>query len=285
MTGCFLRIKESLNGLSKKEKLVAEYVLQYPEEVPKKSIEELAQACSTSPSSVVRLCKKLGYEGYKDFCRLLTADISANRDDDIDYQDVRPGDSVISIAKSVSMCNIKAIDSTFSILNTDELQKAVDVISTAGRVDFYGVGSSNLVALDAHNKFIRINKITNANADTHVQILCATTLKPGDVAVFISYSGETKDILTIAEMAKKCSATIISITKHGINSLSTLADITLSTYSTENLIRSGAMSSRISQMTMIDILYTAVVSKEYSKVKPYLDKSRFAAGKMRGSAR
>lgn len=285
MTGCFLRLKESLNGLSKKERLVAEYVLQYPEEVPKKSIEELALACATSPSSVVRLCKKLGYDGYKDFCRLLTADISASRDEDIDYQDVRPGDSVMSIAKSVSLCNIKAIDSTLSIIDNDELQKAVDAISAADRVDFYGVGSSNLVALDAHNKFLRINKITNANADTHVQILSAATLKPGDVAVFISYSGETKDILMIAEMAKKCSATLISISKHGINALRSMADISLSTFSTENLIRSGAMSSRISQMTMIDILYTAVVSKEYSTVKPYLNKSRFATAKLRGSAR
>ncbi len=285
MTGCCLRIKESLNSLSKKEKLVAEYVLQFPEEVPKKSIDELAVVCATSPSSVVRLCKKLGYAGYKDFCRLLTADISANRDENIVYEDVRPGDSLSSIAKSVSMSNMKAIDSSLQILDFRELEKAVNAISTAARVDFYGVGTSGLVALDAHSKFLRINKASNASADTHVQILSATTLKKGDVAVLISYSGETRDILMLADVAKKTSATIISITKHGINSLSSVADICLSTYSTENLIRSGAMSSRISQLTIIDILYTAVASKDYAKVKPFLDKSRFAAGRMRGGAK
>lgn len=281
MTGCCLKIRESLDGLTKKERLVAEYVLQFPREVPEKSIEELAVACSTSPSSVIRFCKKLGYAGYKDFCRLLTADTSANRDEEIVYKDVRPGDSLPSIAKSVAMSNVTAIESSLQILSSEQLEKAVDAVSRADRVDFYGVGSSCLVALDAHNKFLRINKISNANLDAHVQILCATTLKKGDVAVFISYSGETRDILTIAEVAKKTSATIIAVTKYGRNSLSAQADIRLSTFSTENLIRSGAMSSRISQLTIIDILYTAVASKNYSTVKPFLDKSRFSAGMMR----
>jgi len=285
LTGCCLKIKESLNGLTKKEKLVAEYVLKFPSEVSKMSIDELAKACVTSPSSVVRLCKSLGYAGYKDFCRMLTADVSANREEDIVYEDVRPGDDLPSIARSVSMGNVKAIESTLQILSPEQLEMAVNAISEASRVDFYGVGSSCLVAMDAHNKFVRINKTCNANADPHVQILSATTLKKGDVAVFISYSGETRDILTIADVAKKTSATIISITKYGKNSLITLSDICLSTFSTENLIRSGAMSSRVSQLTIIDILYTAVASKNYEKVKPYLDKSRFAAGRMRAGGK
>lgn len=283
MTGCCLKIKESLSGLTKKEKLVAEYVLQFPNDVPKMSIYELALASGTSPSSVVRLCKTLGYEGYKDFCRLLTADVSANQENDIVYEDVRPGDTLSSIAKSVAMSNVRAIESSLQILNFEQLDQAVAAISQADRVDFYGVGTSCLVALDAHSKFLRISKNSNASEDPHVQVLSAATLKKGDVAVIISYSGETRDVLTITDVAKKTSATIIAITKYGKNSLSAQADICLCTFSTENLIRSGAMSSRISQLTIIDIIYTAVASRDYNKVKPYLDKSLFASGRMRSS--
>ncbi|WP_242987727.1 MurR/RpiR family transcriptional regulator [Anaerobacterium chartisolvens] len=278
-----MKIKESLSGLTKKEKLVAKYVLQFPHDVPKMSIQELAAASGTSPSSVVRLCKSLGYSGYKEFCRLLTADISANRQDDIVYEDVRPGDSLPSIAKSVVMSNIRAIESSLQILNVDQLEQAVTAICQADRVDFYGVGTSCLVALDAHSKFLRINKHSNVSEDPHVQVLSAATLKKGDVAVIISYSGETRDVLIIADIIKKTSATIIAITKYGKNPLNTQADINLYTYSTENLIRSGAMSSRISQLTIIDILYTAVASNNYGSVKPHLDKSLFAAGRMRSS--
>lgn len=283
MTGCCLKIKESLSGLTKKEKLVAKYILQFPQDVPKMSIHELAAASGTSPSSVVRLCKSLGYGGYKEFCRLLTADVSANRPDGIVYEDVRPGDSLPSIAKSVAMSNTRAIESSLQMLDMEQLEQAVAAICQADRVDFYGVGTSCLVALDAHSKFLRINKNSNASEDPHVQVLSAATLKKGDVAVIISYSGETRDVLIIADIVKKASAAVIAITKYGKNSLSALADITLCTYSTENLIRTGAMSSRISQLTIIDILYTAVASNNYGNVKPYLDKSLFAAGRLRSS--
>lgn len=281
MEGCFLKISESLESLTKKEQLIAKYILQYSQDVPQMSIHELAVASGTSPSSVVRLCKSLGYSGYKEFCRLLTADISANRQDEIVYEDVHPGDSLASIAKNVVFSNMYAIESSLQILDIDQLEQAVTAISEADRIDFYGVGASSLVALDAQNKFLRIHKNSNASEDPHLQILRAATLEKGDVAVVISYSGETRDILMIADTAKKASATLIAITKYGKNSLSALADINLCTYSTETLIRSGAMSSRISQLTIVDILYTAVVSNHYGELKPFLDKSLYAAGRLR----
>lgn len=285
MSNCSLKLKESLEALTRKEKLVADYILEFPNEVTEMSIEELAAASGTSTSSVVRLCKSLGYAGYKEFCRFLTADVSKADSGVIAYEDIHPGDSLESIARNVALCNMKAIENSLQILDLNKLNQAVEAISKAKRVDFYGVGSSCLVALDAHNKFMRINKITNANADPHVQVLTATTLKKGDVAVFISYTGETQDMLKIFDVVKKTMATTIAITRYGKNSLSEACAISLGTSSAESLIRSGAMSSRITHLTMIDILYTAVASKNYAQVKPYLDRTRFAAGKMRAGDR
>ncbi|MCK9252033.1 MAG: MurR/RpiR family transcriptional regulator [Clostridiaceae bacterium] len=281
MAGCLLRIREIMNSLTPKEKKVASYILEYPAEVVGHSIEELARISQVSISTVVRLCKSLGYSGYKELLRMLSTDLVLMQQDSITYTDVRPGDSIDMIVRSVSMSNTKAIENTLSVLDEKELLRAIDVICQAERVDFYGVGSSGNVALDANNKFMRINKISIASQDPHVQILSATTLKAGDVAVLISYSGETMDILETAEIVRQSGATIISITRLGKNPLSELADIRLYSSSVEGMVRSGAMSSRIGQLNIIDILYTAVTSCEYDKVKPYLDRTRIATSHKR----
>jgi len=281
MAGCLLRIRELMNSLTPKEKKVAAYILEYPAEAINQSIDELATVCNVSISSVVRLCKSLGYSGYKELCRMLSTDLVLIQQESITYTDVRPGDSLDMIIRSVSMSNSKAIDNTLSVLDEKELLRAVDVICQTKRVDFYGVGSSGNVAMDANNKFLRINKISIASPDPHVQILSATTLKEGDVAVLISYSGETIDILETAEIIRQTGATIISITRLGKNPLAELADIRLYSSSVEGMVRSGAMSSRIGQLNIIDILYTAVTSHEYEKVKQYLDKTRIATSHKR----
>ena len=118
-----------------------------------------------------------------------------------------------------------------------------------------------------------------SSSDPHNQILAATSLTKGDVAVLISYSGNTKDILETADVARQTEATLISITRYGKNPLSERADIRLYSSSSEPLIRSGAMGSRIGQLTVVDILYTAVVSREYDSVKHHLDKTRLTSSR------
>ena len=195
MADCCLKLKERMGSLTIKEQQVATFILDYPEEVINMSINDLADSCGVSVSSVVRLCKSIGYSGYKELCRMLSADLLMNQQESVTYEDVRPGDSIEAIMRSVCLADMKAIESTMSLINVAALQRAVEAISKAQRVDFYGVGTSGYVAMDARNKFLRINKVSMPSADSHDQILCAATLKPDDVAVAISYTGDTKDIL------------------------------------------------------------------------------------------
>ncbi|HEY8422089.1 MAG TPA: MurR/RpiR family transcriptional regulator [Thermoclostridium sp.] len=279
MPGCLFHIKELLETLTAIERQIALFILDFPNEVINMTIEELATSCSASTSSVVRFCKSMGYSGYKELCRAIAADLASNQNGSIKYEDIRPGDSTESILRNVCLSNISAIENTMSLINLESLENAVKAIANAPRVDFYGIGSSGIVALDAHNKFMRINKISMSSADPHEQILSATTLKKGDVAVLISYTGDTKDIIETAEIVKQTEATLISITRYGKNQLSKMADIQLYSSSSETMMRSGAMGSRISQMTIIDILYTAVTSCIYDDVKKYLDKTRFVSSR------
>lgn len=165
------------------------------------------------------------------------------------------------------------------IMDYKALSEAVELLVKARRIDFYGVGNSGFVALDAQNKFLRINKLATAQTDPHLQILTASNLSKDDAAVFISYTGETRDLLDTLDIVKSTGAKTISITRLGKNSLAGATDINLFMVSDENFIRSGAMSSRIGQLCIIDILFSIVTSRLYSEVKPYLDRSMNASKK------
>lgn len=280
MANCRFKLKEMLNSLTSKEKILAQFIIDYPSDVVNMSIAELAQTCNTSVSTVVRLCKTAGYSGYKAFSRDLSIDIVQSQSSLVDeYGDIQPGSSVETVINAVCSNNVLAIENTMAVLDPDELKRAISAIIAADRVDFYGAGTSGHVAMDAYNKFVRINKISMSTADPHQQILNASQLSAGDVAVLISYSGNTKDLLETAETAKSAGATVISLTKYSKNPLTKLADICLYSSSADALVRSGAMGSRIGQLTVIDILYTAVTSSEYDQVKNHLDKTRLVSAK------
>ena len=230
-------------------------------------------------SSVVRLCKSIGYSGYKEFCRNLSTDLTVNQQDSATYTDIRPGDSVETLLRGVCLSNMQAIENTMSLLDVPVLEKVVDLISAARRVDFYGVGTSGLVAQDARNKFLRINKVSLPSVDPHDQLLCAATLQPGDVAVVISHTGNTKDVLEAVEVIKQTGATLISVTRFSKNPLAQQADYQLYTASSETMFRSGAMSSRIALLAVVDVLYTCVASQNYGDVKASLDRSRLITSK------
>ena len=270
--GCLIRMQEMMDSLSPKEQQLARYIISQPALVVNMSIDELATSCSVSTSTVIRLCKNLRYSGFKDLCRSLCCDLSTGAD--VDFEDIHPGDTPENVMRNICLSSIRAIENTMALTNVEDLNSAVDVLCAAERIDFYGMGTSGSVALDAGSKFTRINKTVIAHADSHNQILSALTLGPKDAAVLISYSGETSDILNVAEEIRKQGTTIITLTQYSKNSLAALGDINLYCVSTETLLRSGAMSSRIAQFAVIDTLYASVCSRMFDQVKSHLDRTR-----------
>ncbi|WP_125154819.1 MurR/RpiR family transcriptional regulator [Clostridium rectalis] len=276
MTGSLIKINEILKDLSPSEKKIGKFILENPKMISQLSIGELAQMSGSSEATVVRFCKILGFNGYKDFKVSIIKDV-ANMGEDIDeeqYTDVEPGDPLDIIMENISYNNKKSIDNTLEILSEDQIKKSVKAIITAERIDFYGIGASYIIALDALQKFSRINKVVSAYPDTHMQIASASNMKYGDVAIAISYSGETKDTYDSIRVAKECGATTISITKYGQNSISELCDINLFVSAPEITIRSGAMSSRIAQLNVVDMLFAGVASYRFDEVIKYLNNTR-----------
>lgn len=274
MSGCLLKIRETFNDLTPSEKRVARYVLNFPEESMGLSIVQLAERSGGSQAAIVRFYKSLGFRGYRDFSLKMSSDIALNRSGENEYTDIRVGDDMETLIRNVSLNNRKSIDDTLQVLDFNEAARAVETLLHARRIDFYGVGASGLIAQDAQQKFLRINRYATAFNDTHLQATAAAILTPDDAAVFISYSGETRDIIEMLGYAEKAGAATIAVTRCGKNTLSERADILLQISSPETSMRSAAASSRIAQLNIIDILFTAVAGRDYPGVKKYLNRTR-----------
>jgi DNA-binding MurR/RpiR family transcriptional regulator len=282
MAGVILKIKESMGSFSPSERHVGEYILSHLNEIDGLSIYETAEKAKSSTSAVMRFCRTLGYPGFRSFSLELTKELVLEaRNHSMDYADIRVGDNRSSVINSICRNNMQAINDTLAVIDYSQIDLAVQALKNAKRIDFYGYGASAIVAMDAQQKFMRINRFATALEGSHLQILSASMLGPEGVAVAISVSGETKEIIEAVLAAKESGATVIAITKFSKNHLQKVADIKLSMRSPEILIRSAAMSSRIAQLTVIDILYSIIVSEEYEKIYKYLDVTRISVAKHR----
>lgn len=273
MENCIVKIEQMIDQLAPAENRVAQYLLDHTQEVIGQPIDQVAAACQTSTTTVVRLCKQLGYKGYKALSIALSTDLASGGQNRISYQDISPTDDLHTILQHVSEHNQAAIADTMRVLNEGDVARVVEWMHRAKRVDFYGVGTPALVALDAQLKFQRLCKDTQTSFDPHVQVVTAARLEPGDVAVLFSYSGETADVLDTLEAAKRAGATTVSVTRYGSNTLSRAADIPLYVAASEMLVRSAAMTSRIAMMHVVDLLFSAVAAIGYEQYKPALDKT------------
>jgi len=258
--------------LSPIEQVIAKYFMDHTEELTAKPILMVAQQCGTSKSAVVRLCKHLGFIGYKDFLTSLSAELALRQKDLLhEYSDIYPDHSVGKICTIITQNHIQALESTLRLIDIAAIERAVEVIGKTSRLDLYGVGNSGIVAEDADLKFRRLGYMTYTAIDKHRMAIGAATLKPGDVVMFFSYYGTTKDILETLEIAKSQGATTIAITCKRDSPLYEKADIVLATASTESLTRSGAMTSRIAMLSVLDMVFTAVSSLNYKRFKKVLD--------------
>ncbi len=272
---CILKIREVYQELTPTEQKIADYIMAEGYEVSTLSAAELAELVKTSPPSIVRFARKLGFSGFQDM-KLGLAKDAARQDNQQDklYEAVGLQDSTKEIIYKIGKGNINAIEETISLLEEAAITKAIESMSKANNINIFGVGASGLVGLDLQYKLMRINKKASMYMDSHTQMASAIHLGKGDVAIGISHSGRTLEIYKSVETAKERGATTISITKYGKNPLSDLADINLYTASVEKNLRTGAIASRIAQLTIVDILFIGIARENFSDISGYVQTTR-----------
>ncbi|MFN2494305.1 MAG: MurR/RpiR family transcriptional regulator [Pseudonocardiaceae bacterium] len=282
-----VRIRSLLPDLARAEQRVAGVVLANPASVAHRSITEVAEQAGTSETTVTRFCKAIGVGGYPELRISLAADAarSAVRVQPEVGGDIPPDEPLTDVVTKVAYADARAVEETAEQLDLEVLDTVIGALALAPRVNICGVGASAFVALDFQQKLHRIGRIAFAWSDVHMALTSAALLHPGDVAVGISHTGATIDTLDVLRQARQRGATTVAITNFPRSPITELADHVLTTAARETTYRSGAMSSRIAQLTIVDCLFIGVAQYHFDTVNEALQSTRDAVSARRVDTR
>ncbi|SFO94145.1 MurR/RpiR family transcriptional regulator [Salibacterium halotolerans] len=272
MTGLLTRIEYLLPKLKGAEKKLADFITHHHEKIIHQSITELAERSNTSESTVVRFCKKLGYKGFQDLKINLAREII--KPEQHIHEVIEPEDDVVTIKKKIFQSNIQALYDSMEICSDEELERAIEAVAFSKNVEFYGVGGSGNVAVDAQHKFLKVGIKCYAYTDVALQSMSASVLTPDDAVIGISHTGSHTDTLHALKLAKEQGAVTISITNFSKSPITKIADINLYTTSKETMFRTDATASRIAQLTIVDTLFTGVANRNYEDAYTNIQKTR-----------
>lgn len=255
-------------SLSPAEAQVRDVIIANPREVLSSTVYELAASSYTSPSTVSRLCKRVGISSYAKLRLMLAEEIRHLEAIELDYLDtttIEPNDTPACVIEKITNISVKTIQEAHELVDLDVLERAVGLIQAASILDFYGVGASMLVALDAESKFTRIGKCSIVHQHYDRQKVQAINSDESHVGLIFSYSGESPEMREIARILKDNGTPTISVTKSDRNTVSRLATCRLFVTARESLQRAGAMASRSAQLYMVDLLYTLFITSDYDR--------------------
>ena len=241
--GIIIKLNAMKNQLTSIEKKIAEYILEDPERIKNLTTYEIAKNCDTSQASIVRFSKKLGFSGFPDFKLSLSQDIGNRKAEshvNIMHEELKSTDSFEIIGKKVATENTRAVNNTYEITDFNELEKAVQAINSARKIMLAGVGFSGIVARDLYFKLMELGKVASFE---------------NDILFVISHSGKTLELFNLTKVAKNKGIKIITLTSVANNPIRELGDIRLSTVEMKSDFRATALSPRISQLTVVDMIY------------------------------
>lgn len=265
-----LKIRGLLPSLTVGEQKIGDYVLRYPDEVVKLSITELAEACDVSDATIFRFCRKVGTEGYQDFKITLAQELVSP--DRLVYADVVPEDPLVTMAEKIVEANVKALRDTLKVLDVEALDRALNAILAANRVQIYAIGGSGVAARELQFKLMQLGIDANAFIDSQMQFISASLLTDADVGIAVSHSGTKQHTVETLKLAKASGATTICITSHPASAVAEVAHIKLYTSAWENLVHDDSPSVRNAQLALIDVIYEGLKIRAPQRTQVSLSK-------------
>ncbi len=245
------KLKESLHSLSNTERVIAYYLLENLDALGDTTITKVAQACRTSKSMVVQLCKRLGFRGFKDFRSQLAVELAlAERlppQSPEEAPDSAAHHTVGQLSRDTVLAGIKAIQNTFDLFADSAMEL-----------------QSRLAWMGLNARF---------HLDIQSQLLEAASLTEHSVVIVLSYSGRDGDMIRACALAQSCGATVISLTRYGRNPVSDQADITLFVAGSESPAVFGPMSSRLTMTSMVDVVLSCLIHTLRPQIQPLLKRA------------
>tara|TARA_B110000881_G_scaffold135979_1_gene119700 strand:+ start:1091 stop:1939 length:849 start_codon:yes stop_codon:yes gene_type:complete len=273
------KITSELETFSKSERKVAEVILQHPGDVIHASIASLAKLANISEPTVNRFCRRLDTKGYPDFKLHLAQSIATGTP--FVNRHVNENDTACEYSNKIFESTMASLEVSRKNIDANLINRSVDLLTQANKISFFGLGTSAVVAHDALYKFFSFNVPVISFDDVLMQRVSAINSRQGDVVIVISHTGRTKSIVEVARLARENDATVIGITAAD-SPLAKECNIILSVDVGEDTDLYMPMSSRIAQLTIIDVLATGFTLRRgnrfrdnLKKVKDSLKTSRF----------
>jgi RpiR family carbohydrate utilization transcriptional regulator len=242
---------------------IADFIVQYPQEVVHMSVSEVAERTGASEGSVVGLCKYLGASGFQQLKIVLAQEIV--QPVQLIHEDLEPDDTTAKVMSKIFQSDIQTLLDTQATLSTAAVGKAVKLIRAAQRIEIYGIGSAATIAEDAHYRMLRIGLNAKAVVDSHIQAISAALTGPEVAVLTISHSGSTHETVTATRLARQAGAKTMVITNFGKSPIQEFADVLLLTMARETNFRTEAMTSRLAQLAIIDVLIACLALADYDR--------------------
>ncbi|GAA3040860.1 MurR/RpiR family transcriptional regulator [Streptosporangium longisporum] len=278
-------VRAVLPSLTPAAQAIARLILDDPGMVARSTITEFSAASGTSEATIVRTARALGFAGYSQLRFALAAAVARHEPERLIPGDLGPDDPLTDVIAKVARAESQALADTAAQLDPVRLGAVVEAVAGARRVDVYGVGASGLVAADMAQKLMRIGLPAHAFADAHLALTSAALARPEDVAVAMSCTGETPDVLAPVRVARKAGATTVAITNNPRSTLAELADHVLVSAGRETAFRPGALASRISQLLIVDCIFVGIAQRTFETSDAALRATREAIEGFRADPR
>lgn len=266
--GVLARVRAGVGDLTGALRRVAEHVLSDPEAVTRATIVELAEGSGTSPATITRFCRAMGFEGYADLRLGIAAESGRARlagwAVDIG-REIQPGDPLRRVLEQIIAADTRAMHDTAALLDLAEVERAAAAIAAAGRVNIFGASGSALVGEEMQFMLHRIGVTAWAWNDVHEGLASAALLGAGDVALGVSHGGRTRETIEMLAEAGSRGATTVAVTGFARSPLAELAEIVLLTASGATTFRPDALSARHPQLVVLDLLYIAVAQRTHNR--------------------
>lgn len=260
------RVESARNDLTTAEAKAAEYILGHLEDTVKYNVKQLSVASGSSSATIVRMVKKLDIESFTAMKIMISMDLAAKDQKPHQDLDIKANESYSSITDKLAENEIKNIQQTKDILKMSDCEKVVKRLLITKTLYVFGIGASALAAENIHQKWSRIGFHVVVGRDINVFLTELSNATKEDTIWLISNSGDTPEMIYLAEYAKKNKLYCITLTMFGQNYLSKLADVPLKTSRPmEPDVRVGATNSITGQFFVIDTILYLYFSRDFDK--------------------
>jgi DNA-binding MurR/RpiR family transcriptional regulator len=215
----------------------------------------------------------VGLRGYAELRLALAAEAARSEagGNRIVGSDIARGDGLARVVEKIAFADARAVEETAQQLDFETLELVVAALAAATRIEVHGIGASAFVAMDLQQKLHRIGRTAFTSADPHIALASSALLREGDVAIGISHTGATVDTIEPLEEARRHGALTVALTNFPRSPIAAAADLVLTTAARETTFRSGAMSSRIAQLMVVDCLFVGVAQRSYAETREALE--------------